>query len=319
MQRSMNLKQGFNMIPTIVATASASALYSQRQPKNNLLASSNNESSSWIDFLMKRGTTPKISSTQEKIINEILQKYEYKRDINTEGPVLRFETNHYNANNPIEDRHCECYLINNDAYFFGMFDGHSGWHCSESLRVRLPRYLAVGLLTGKDRQNVDTTKNNLVEYLGNPQDGFLTLEYPDSFPSKQEEYKTGIKHFIENLNTETNDFSQEDLIKCSYLTLDRDISKEAIPDGKCNEPLWAGLSGAVTVGAYIKNRDLYIANTGKKYFFSFFFKVSHEVENYNRERYTFKNMLLILWKNQLSTNNMHITYQNFKLKGYLEK
>ena len=269
MQRSMKLKQGFNIIPTIVATVSASALYSLRQPNNYLQASSDNESLSWTDFFMKRGTPQKNSSTQEKIVNEILQKYEYKRDITTEGPVLRFETNHYNANKPIEDRHCECYLTNIDAYFFGMFDGHSGWHCSESLRVRLPRYLAVGLLTGEDRQKVDTTKDNLVEYLGNPEDGFLTLQYPDGFSNKQEEYETGIKHFIENSNKETIGFSQEELIKYSYLTLDRDISKEAIPDGKCNEPLWAGLSGAVTVGAYIKDRDLYVANTGTIFFFFF--------------------------------------------------
>jgi len=51
-------------------------------------------------------------------------------------------------------------------------------------------------------------------------------------------------------------------LKYVYLSLDRDITREAIPDGKCNESIWTGLSGAVAVSAYIKGKQLYVANTG---------------------------------------------------------
>lgn len=230
-----------------------------------LKASKPSEDNSWFSNLLSRkGSNTKPSMSPESI-STLLSTQQFSRPTQI-GVVSWFETNHYSANVPIEDRHCECYLQKNDALFFGMFDGHGGWHCSESLRTRLPVYVSLALMNEESRKQVlgNTIKtSDLVEYLGNPNDDCVSFKLPYTFEEKQKSIKSGQNYFAERANDMAPKMSKGDALKYAYLSLDRDITREAIPDGKCNEAIWTGLSGAVTVGAYIENENLYIANTGK--------------------------------------------------------
>ncbi|XP_047126307.2 pyruvate dehydrogenase [acetyl-transferring]-phosphatase 2, mitochondrial [Hydra vulgaris] len=205
------------------------------------------------------------SNKKQKNISKILKSQEFSRkiDSNFYSPVSWFETNHYSANNPIEDRHCECSLLKNNAFFFGIFDGHSGWHCSESLRLNLPLYVSLAFSNDnllKDFNSGKLSQKDFVQYLGNPDDNCLTFATPNGYKSKQDKLKTGPCNFAQFMNTEK--YSTSEILQYAYLSMDRDITLEAIPDGECIEPIWTGLSGSVAIGAYIKENDVFVASTG---------------------------------------------------------
>lgn len=253
----------------VAATTTTGLLCSHQNVRNYftsfpVLEAKPPEDTSWISKLLTKKDSDLKPSLSPEYISSLLLKQEFTAVTNT-GNVSWFETNHYNANSPIEDRHCECYLQRNDAYFFGIFDGHSGWHCSESLRLRLPLYVSLAMMNETNRQLFISKKiqeDELVRYLGNPDDDCPSFTLPDSFPEKQELLKSGVTHFAEKANNMVPKLSPGDVLKYTFLSMDRDITKEAIPSGKCNEAIWTGLAGAVAIGAYIQNKDLYVANTG---------------------------------------------------------
>jgi pyruvate dehydrogenase phosphatase len=54
------------------------------------------------------------------------------------------------SNEPFEDRHSEMAfkipLKGSDVYMFGVYDGHSGYHCADLIKELLPQYIATRLL-----------------------------------------------------------------------------------------------------------------------------------------------------------------------------
>ena len=229
------------------------------------------ENNSWFSSILSKKHSSIQPAMADDAVRKILTEQQYTlstRDSNI-SPVLWFETNHYNANNPMEDRHCECYLKLNEAYFFGIFDGHSGWHCAESLRLRLPLYISLALMNTEQRNlfvKKEITSKEILEYLSNPNDNCSTFKIPDGFAEKQQRIQSGSVLFAKRASDMIANFSTCDILKYAYLSMDRDITREAIPDGKCNEPIWSGLSGAVTIGAFIKGNNIYVANTGSCFF-----------------------------------------------------
>ncbi|XP_066932300.1 pyruvate dehydrogenase [acetyl-transferring]-phosphatase 2, mitochondrial-like [Clytia hemisphaerica] len=220
---------------------------------------------SWYSKLISSTSQQKDTLSDEHITQK-LKRQEYSHTMKqVDSCVNWFETNHYNANNPIEDRHCECVFDIDNEYFFGIYDGHSGWHCSESLRLRLPVYTTLAMTSNETRQKFlsgELLPSDLVKYLGNPNDDCLSFKMPPTFKEKQEAIKSGTRYFSEKSNEVMENLTIEEALKYTYLSLDRDITRESIPDGLCNEAIWTGLSGAVAVSAYLKGRMLYVANTG---------------------------------------------------------
>lgn len=51
----------------------------------------------------------------------------------------------FQANRPIEDRHIEARLPGTDKYLFGVFDGHAGCACAQTLKERLFQYIAISM------------------------------------------------------------------------------------------------------------------------------------------------------------------------------
>lgn len=257
---------------TMVVTAGTLCSYSHFRNQFSFKSNSNNGSDekNWFSNLMAKRFKSIKPSLSETIMNSILRYNEHTNDVDKDkrGLVTSFETNHFRANNPLEDRHCECYLKQDNSLLFGIFDGHSGWYCSESLRTRLPMYISLALMNKELRDKVVSKEigdSEILEYLGLKSEDELENEEIPGLEEKQERFRTGIYNFIEQMNKDEK-IGKEHLIetlKYSYLSLDKDIIVEAIPDGLCNEPIWSGLSGAVAVTAYIKDNDLFVSNTGK--------------------------------------------------------
>ncbi|XP_065678317.1 uncharacterized protein LOC136093335 [Hydra vulgaris] len=112
----------------------------------------------------------------------------------------------------------------------------------------------------KDFNSGKLSQKDFVQYLGNPDDNCLTFATPNGYKSKQDKLKTGLCNFAQFMNTEK--YSTSEILQYAYLSMDRDITLEAIPDGECIEPIWTGLSGSVAIGAYIKENDVFVASTG---------------------------------------------------------
>ena len=270
LQKTMKIRTKRLLIATMVAT-SASTLCSYTHFRNHSFFSKNgsNEKNWFSSLVAKRFKSIKAPTLPEATVNTLLRANEHATTNipKSHGPVSRFETNHYRANPELEDRHCECRINNDKGYLFGVFDGHSGRHCSESLRTRLPLYISLGLMNKVMRDKFvagEISEGEVVEYLGLRSDDEIDNEPVPCLAEKQKRFKTGTDYLVEHLNEhlEVGSENVEEALQRSYLTLDKDIVTEAIPDGECNEPVWSGLSGAVAITAYIKDDDLYVGNAG---------------------------------------------------------
>lgn len=199
------------------------------------------------------------------VMNEELKKYQFSNDMQT-GSVARFDTNQYSANDPIEDRHIECHFPSSNAIMFAVFDGHSGYHCSETLRKRMPQYLSPAL--AKASNNTESISDNLsnytiigTEHLDNPD-----LEMPVSLAKKQAKLRTGSAAFSNHLLNLKTKFTYSDAMREAFNLLDKDICNEAIPDGVGDNTLMVGLAGSCAIVSVVQGDNLYIANTGIFYF-----------------------------------------------------
>ena len=196
------------------------------------------------------------------IMNEFLKKDEFSKRI-CNGRVARFDTNQYSANNPIEDRHVECHFPSSNAIMFGVFDGHGGYHCSESLRRRMPHYLSPALSRAADDGSKVFGKLNDVSILGMEHLNNPDLDLPTNFIKKQALLGTGSNEFSKYLDGISAKMTTQDALKLAFKTLDGDICKEAIPNGVADNSLLVGLAGSCAVVSVIQGDDLYVANTGK--------------------------------------------------------
>ena len=200
------------------------------------------------------------------VMNEFLKKDEFSMQLQ-KGIVARFDTNQYYANVPIEDRHIECYFPSSNAVMFGVFDGHGGYHCSESLRRRMPQYLSSALSKAVNDvelfvQGTHDFTTIGKEHLNNPD-----LELSKDFAKKQAALKSGAHEFSKYLDGTTTKLTIHDALRLAFKALDEDICNEAIPCGLADSSLLVGLAGACAVVSVIQGDDLYIANTGKLVFF----------------------------------------------------
>jgi len=195
------------------------------------------------------------------IMNEFLKKDEFSKQL-CNGRVARFDTNQYSANNPIEDRHVECHFPSSNAIVFGVFDGHGGYHCSESLRRRIPYYLSPALSRAANDGSEVFEKSNHISILGMEHLNNPDLDLPNDFTKKQALLETGSNEFSKYLDSISTKLTTQDALRLAFKTLDEDICKEAVPNGVADNSLLVGLAGSCAVVSVIQGDDLYVANTG---------------------------------------------------------
>lgn len=171
--------------------------------------------------------------------------------------VSHYESNHLASNDPIEDRNAEYRVL--DGLLFSVFDGHSGWQCAEEVMNRLPFYVAVSLASEHgygiaELSELERTLSDVTQ-LGGTQ--CAIKDYKDILGPKTQD-------FIRK-GTFKNGSVEHQLIR-AYALLDNDIVHEALPDvnGYDNTNIMKGLSGACAITAYIKGKDLFVSNAGKK-------------------------------------------------------
>jgi pyruvate dehydrogenase phosphatase len=79
--------------------------------------------------------------------NYILRANEANVDLHTKSAIKYYDANYLGSNNPCEDRSVHAKFLHNDYFLFGVYDGHGGWQCADTVNQRLFDYIALNLLT----------------------------------------------------------------------------------------------------------------------------------------------------------------------------
>lgn len=95
-------------------------------------------------------------------VNQTLRACQQSYMVNHGTGIYRYDISQLPSNNPIEDNHSEQILQLNhdqkddDLYFFGIYDGHSGPFTSAKLAQSLIPHVAKNIVKNKDQQKLDT-------------------------------------------------------------------------------------------------------------------------------------------------------------------
>ncbi|XP_046376638.2 pyruvate dehydrogenase [acetyl-transferring]-phosphatase 1, mitochondrial-like [Haliotis rufescens] len=223
----------------------------------------------WYTLRSFRGPDPvKFPRLTPQHVTAILQANETSVE-ETYGPVKGFETNQLQSNNPIEDRRGEARLLTSHSkwgvggrYLFGMFDGHAGNSCAQSVRERLFHYIAVTLSSPEILHQIKDDKMNLDEELMHQYRSGLDY-YNENLGAVQQ--RSLAKFASETLAVHGEEDTLVDNLTNAFVRLDQDICTEALPEQNSNlnfHCLQSAFSGAVGCVAFVDGLDLYIANAG---------------------------------------------------------
>jgi pyruvate dehydrogenase phosphatase len=162
-------------------------------------------------------------------------------------------------------------------YLFGVFDGHGGPWCSDTVGQRLFEYIAVSLHPPNDLEAIMRKGRKLTSSNQNPSQNTGNISslllhsyynpYKDTRNSKIKEIHqlNLIKHIEEvytNFDSDNTDILSA--LENAFIKLDRDICAEAIPnDSHVNEDLLQiCTAGSCACVALVKDANLYITNAG---------------------------------------------------------
>eukprot|EP00058_Branchiostoma_floridae_P026989 XP_002612480.1 hypothetical protein BRAFLDRAFT_278942 [Branchiostoma floridae] len=182
-----------------------------------------------------------------------------------DSPVHRFDSNQLASNSPIEDRRAAGRCLYSGDMLFGVFDGHGGSACAQTVSERLLDYIAVSLM---DYKQLCDYKSSMESSTGRA-DAVRRFNFANDYSSQEgsRRYTDALYKFArEVLAAYDEEAEAADCLRHAFERLDEDISSEAqtkLPNGQVNfEALQAAYAGATTVVAYVHGADLYIANVG---------------------------------------------------------
>ncbi|XP_067396195.1 pyruvate dehydrogenase [acetyl-transferring]-phosphatase 2, mitochondrial isoform X2 [Emydura macquarii macquarii] len=203
-------------------------------------------------------------------INYILRAGELSHKIHecdgkSTNSVLKFESNQLAANTPNEDRRSAATCLQTKGMMFGVFDGHAGYACAQSVNQRLFYYIAVSLMSQQTLEEIEFAMEcmkpvlPILQWYKHPNDMYqeVTSLYLDHLRVYWQE--------LLNLDMELG-FSVEEALIYAFKRLDSDISLEAQAplenEVMRNNALQVAFSGATACVAHIDSVHLYIANAG---------------------------------------------------------
>ncbi len=169
---------------------------------------------------------------------KILRTNEETVDVDSSCPIKYYDINYLGSNSPPEDRQAQAKLALHDVYMFGVFDGHGGHYCADSVNMRLFDYIGLNLLTSPQLEDLLNTKAS--EYSA-AYKLWSTYQspYPDLRSLKLKEiHKASLRSYAEDLLKDRimeesigNEikFDIEKALVESFTKLDIDILNEAIP------------------------------------------------------------------------------------------
>ena len=211
--------------------------------------------------------------------SRILRANESTVDLESKCPVKYYDVNYLGANNPPEDRQAQAKFLSGDFYLFGVFDGHGGHYCSDTISQRLFDYVALNFLTTKQLE--DKLKWNTTESTKSSSTYPLWFAYQSPYSDLRsaklkEIHKQSLSLYAEELLKERVmeesignevEMNIEKILTNAFLKLDADLSVEALPNVASGRPLDKetmdiAMSGSCACVALLNGKNLYVANCG---------------------------------------------------------
>ncbi|XP_070616509.1 LOW QUALITY PROTEIN: pyruvate dehydrogenase [acetyl-transferring]-phosphatase 2, mitochondrial [Erythrolamprus reginae] len=204
-------------------------------------------------------------------INEVLRASELSYTVpefdgKNPSSVLKFESNHLGANVPIEDRRSAATCLQTRGMMFGIFDGHAGYSCAQSVSERLFSYLAVSLLSRPMLEEIELAMESMkpimpiLQWHKHPNDSF--------FHEVASLYLEQLRVYWQDLLNSETDLgpTMEEAMIRAFKRLDSDISLEVQAPSKNelleNIALQVAFSGATACLAHVDHAHLHVANAG---------------------------------------------------------
>lgn len=197
--------------------------------------------------------------------NELSYRFsEY--DGKSPNTVLKFESNQLAANAPNEDRRSAATCLQTKGMMFGVFDGHGGYACAQSVSERLLYYTAVSLMPQSTIQDLEFDMERMKPVLPILQ----TYKHPNDYV-----YREVASVYLSHLRVYWQELLDlgigeglpvEEAFASAFRRLDMDISLEAQApsdhDLFKNVALQVAFSGATACVAHVDKIHLHVANVG---------------------------------------------------------
>ncbi|XP_018429559.1 PREDICTED: pyruvate dehydrogenase [acetyl-transferring]-phosphatase 2, mitochondrial [Nanorana parkeri] len=204
-------------------------------------------------------------------INDILRANEQSckvadGDAKSRSTVLKFESNILASNTPCEDRRSAAACLQTKGHMFGIFDGHAGAACAQSVSERLFYYIAVSLMPQATLEEIELARECMKPVLPILQWHKHKNDY--MYREIASFYVDHLRVFWQELIDLDNEsgMSVADAMTYAFNRLDSDISLEAqAPTEKKfirNLTLQIAFSGATACVSHVDGVHLHVANSG---------------------------------------------------------
>ncbi|KAM8945983.1 pyruvate dehydrogenase [acetyl-transferring]-phosphatase 2, mitochondrial [Pelodytes ibericus] len=204
-------------------------------------------------------------------INQILRANELSYKIpefdgKNQSTILKFESNQLASNTPCEDRRSAAMCLQTKGHMFGVFDGHAGSACAQSISERLFYYIAVSLMSQQTLEEIEFASEHMKPVLPILQwhkhkNDYAYREVASLYVEHLRVYWQELLHLDNELG-----MAVADALSYAFQRLDSDISLEAQAptdnDLVKNLTLQIAFSGATACVSHIDGIHLNVANTG---------------------------------------------------------
>ncbi|KAM4614359.1 pyruvate dehydrogenase [acetyl-transferring]-phosphatase 2, mitochondrial isoform 1-T2 [Discoglossus pictus] len=204
-------------------------------------------------------------------MNQILRANELSDKIpefdgKNRSTILKFESNQLASNIPCEDRRSAATCLQTKGHVFGIFDGHAGMSCAQSISERLFYYIAVSLMPQQTLEEIEFAMEHLKPVLP-----ILQWHKHKNDYMYREAASLYVEHLrvywqdLINVNNESG-MSTAESLTYAFQRLDSDISLEAQAPSQDeyirNLTLQTAFSGATACVSHIDGVHLHVANAG---------------------------------------------------------
>lgn len=182
------------------------------------------------------------------------------------GTILKFESNILASNMPCEDRRSAATCLQSKGNLFGVFDGHAGAACAQSVSERLFYYIAVSLMSQASLEEMELAREKMKPVL--PILHWHKHKNDYMYREISSLYADHLRVFWQELIDLDNESGMNvaDAMAYAFQRLDSDISLEAqVPtDNQLlrNITLQVAFSGATACVSHVDGLHLHVANSG---------------------------------------------------------
>uniref|UniRef100_A0A8C5PMQ7 [Pyruvate dehydrogenase [acetyl-transferring]]-phosphatase 2, mitochondrial n=1 Tax=Leptobrachium leishanense TaxID=445787 RepID=A0A8C5PMQ7_9ANUR len=200
-------------------------------------------------------------------INYILRANELTYKIpDSKSTILKFDSNQLASNTPSEDRRSAATCLHTKGNLFGVFDGHAGSACAQSISERLFYYIAVSLMSQETLEEIEFAREHMKPVL--PILQWHKHKNDNVYKEVASLYVDHLRVYWQELLHLDNESGMKvvDAMSYAFQRLDSDISLAAQAPTEDelvrNLMLQIAFSGATACVSHINGVDLTIANTG---------------------------------------------------------